>query len=250
MALIPLDMLQRMNQPNNTNTNLTALKNPSQDQLVKTLGEMSTVLRDNNLPDDVKSSRFNEKIKDFTIYADKITTPAVAPPTTITPKTKPSHQTFHSLPKSFQQPASILLTELAKFPQRVQWDDTTNELTIDGKRMVGSNLVDLVGDVLRNRKTASPPMYSDAFLQLLADVNVPEEFIRNKSRLAQFRSLKGFNNNTSWYNSTPTIVDDAEEYEIRKPNRKLEMLNERREKSARIKKRKLQKKQIYKWKNV
>ena len=106
-----------------------------------------------------------------------------------------------------------MLTELEKYQQRVQWDDNTNELTIDGKRMVGSNLVDLVGDILRNRKTVSPPMYSDAFLQLLADVNVPEEFIRNKSRLAQFRSLKGFDN-TSWYNSTPTIVDGIEDYEI------------------------------------
>ena len=66
----------------------------------------------------------------------------------------------------------------------------------------------------------------------------------------QFRSLKGFNNNTSWYNSTPAIADDVEEYEIHKPNRKLEMLKERREKSARIKKRKLQKKQVYKWQNV
>lgn len=236
-------MLQRMNQPNNTNTNLSALKNPSQDQLVKTLGEMSTVLHDNNLPDDVKSSRFNEKIKDFTIYADKIVAPTITQPT-IASKTKSSHQTFHSLPKSFQQPASILLTELAEFPQRVQWDDTTNELTIDGKRMVGSNLVDLVGDVLRNRKTASPPMYSDAFLQLLADVNVPEEFIRNKLRLAKFRSFKGFNN------STLAIADNVEEYEIHKPNRKLEMLKERREKSARIKKRNLQKKQVYKWQKV
>ena len=162
----------------------------------------------------------------------------------------PSHQTFRSLPKTFQQPASILLSELEKFPQRVQWDDTTNELIINGKRMVGSNLVDLVGDVLRNRKTVSPPMHSDAFLQLLADVNVPEEFIRNKSRLAQFRSLKGFNN-TSWYNSTPTIVDDdihnTFDYEIRKPTRKLEILKRRREESLKGKVKKSKTLHGYQW---
>ena len=55
-------------------------------------------------------------------------------------------------------------------------DDTTNELIINGKRRVGSNLVDLVGDVLRNQKTVSPPMHSDAFLQFVAE--------------AQFRLLK------------------------------------------------------------
>mgnify|MGYP002808578430 FL=1 len=224
MALIPLDMLHRINKPD-----LSQLKNPTQDQLVKTVGEMSNVLHDNSLPDDIKSSRFNEKIRDFTIYADKITTPAT------TPITKhPAHQTFHSLPKTFQQPANILLSELQKHPERVQWDN--NELTIDGKRMVGSNLVDLVGDVLRNRKTVSAPMYSDDFLQLLADMNVPEELIRNKYRLAKFRSLKG--------NSLSTPPLPA-------LSRKLDILKQRREKSARIRKSKLQKKtQAYKWANV
>ena len=98
MALIPLDMLHRINKPD-----LSKLKNPTQDQLVKTVSEMSNVLHDNSLPDDIKSSRFNEKIKDFTIYADKIT----SGPTAFITK-KPTHQTIHSLPKTFQQPANIL----------------------------------------------------------------------------------------------------------------------------------------------
>ena len=184
MALIPLDMLQRLNKPD-----LTPIKNPSQDQLVKTMEQMSNVLNDNSIPDDIKSSRYNEKIKDFTVYADKVTSGNVRTPSYST--TEPTeNKMFYSLPKTFQQPANILLKELEKFPERVQWDNNTNELTIDGKRMVGSNIIDLVGDVMRNRKTVSPLMYSDAFLQLLADVNVPEEFIRNKSRLTQFRSLK------------------------------------------------------------
>ena len=220
MALVPLDMLHRMNKPD-----LTQLKNPNQDQLVKTLGEMNNVLHDEHLPDDIKSSRFNEKIKDFTIYADKMTTPtAVA---TATTKKPVHHQTFSSLPKTFQQPANILLTELEKYPNRVQW--TNNELTVDGKRLVGSNLVDLVGDVLRNRKTASSPPYVDNFLQLLADLNVPEEFIRNKNRLATFRTLKTLNE--------PIL------------SRKLEILKQRREKST---KSKIKKKtsHAYKWKNL
>ena len=184
MALVPLDMLHRIGNPN-----LTALKNPNQDQLIKTLDGMSNVLHDTSLPEDVKSSRFNEKIKDFTIYADKISTPTAVAAAPLTKRI--AHQTFQSLPKTYQKTADILLSELQKYPSRVQWDN--NELTIDGKRMEGSNLVDLVGDVLRNRKTISAPLYSDEFLQLLADLNVPEELVGNKSRLAQLRSLKQFN---------------------------------------------------------
>lgn len=231
MALIPLDMLHRLNKPD-----LTPIKNPTQDQLVKTMGEMSNVLHNNSLPDDIKSSRFNEKIKDFTVYADKITTPAVT--ATVISK-NPAHQTFYSLPKTFQQPANVLLNELEKYPERVQWDN--NELTIDGKKMVGSNLIDLVGDVLRNRKTVSAPIYSDVFLKLLADINIPEELIRNKSRVAQFRSLKGFNN------STPPLFDFQPT-----TSRKLDIEKRRQTKSTKSKKSKLQKRthQTYKWMNV
>ena len=113
----------------------------------------------------------------------------------------------------------------------MQWDSITNELTIDGKKMVGSNLIDLVGDVLRNRKTVSAPMYSDVFLKFLADINLPEELIRNKSRVAQFRSLKGFNN------STPPLFDFQPI-----TSRKFDIEKQRQNKSTKIKKSKLQKK--------
>ena len=239
MALIPLDMLHRLNKPD-----LTLIKNPAQDQLVKTMGEMSNVLHDNSLPDDIKSSRYNEKIKDFTVYADRITSGNVPPPPIHPTKVSPVNQKFYSLPKSFQQPANVLLKELEKYPDRVQWNDHTNELTIDGKQLVGSNLIDLVGDVLRNRKTVPPPMHSDTFLQILADMNIPEELIRNKSRVAPYRAHKRFDN------STTSSIDFQ-------PSPKFDIEKERREKLAKIRKIKLQKKlqlsnlkRMYKWKNV
>ena len=52
MALIPFDMLQQCkNQPN-----LTPLTNPNQNQLVKTMDQMQTILNDNTLPENVKSN--------------------------------------------------------------------------------------------------------------------------------------------------------------------------------------------------
>ena len=96
--------------------------------------------------------------------------------------------------------------------------------------MADSNLIDLVGDVLRNRKSVSSPMYSDALLQLLVDLNVPEDFIRNKNRLAQFRSLKTFNE--------PIL------------SRKLDILKRRREKSMKSKVKKSKSLQAYRWSKV
>ena len=62
MALIPLDMLQQIKQPN-----LTSLKNPNQNQLVKTMERMTTLLNDNSLPEDIKSNRVSETLKDYSV---------------------------------------------------------------------------------------------------------------------------------------------------------------------------------------
>ena len=67
MALIPLDMLQQLKK-----TNLPPLKNPNQNQLVKTMNQMEALLSDTSLPEDIKSNRVSETLKDFSIYADKM----------------------------------------------------------------------------------------------------------------------------------------------------------------------------------
>ena len=67
MALIPMDMLQQWKK-----TDLTPLKNPNQNQLVKTMDKMETLLHDNNLPEDIKANRVSDTLRDFTVYANKI----------------------------------------------------------------------------------------------------------------------------------------------------------------------------------
>ncbi len=58
------------------------------------------------------------------------------------------------------------------------------------QKLRGSNIVDLVGDVLRNRKTAKTPTHSEEFIKLLANLNVPEEFVKNRNRISSFRFHK------------------------------------------------------------
>ena len=65
------------------------------------MGEISNVLYDNSLPDDAKSSRFNEKINAFTVYVDKIISASS------TAKKPTVNQRFYRLPKTFQQPGNI-----------------------------------------------------------------------------------------------------------------------------------------------
>ena len=180
MALIPLDMLQQIKQPN-----LMPIKNPSQDKLLKTMGEMKNILDNDSIPEDVKSNRFNNHLKDYSVFADKFIPPIPHGTTTTSPI---QENVFRSLPKTFQGPAHVLMKELENFPNIINWD-TNKEVTIEGQKLKGSNIIDLIGDVLRNRKTL-PPVHSSTFLKMMADLNIPEEFIKNKGRISKFQSYK------------------------------------------------------------
>ena len=93
MALIPLDMLQQIKQPN-----LMPIKNPSQDKLIKTMDEMKNILDNDSIPKDIKSSRFNNQLKDFSVFVDKFI------PQSVPPAPAPIQENvFRSLPKTFQE---------------------------------------------------------------------------------------------------------------------------------------------------
>ncbi len=90
----------------------------------------------------------------------------------------------------YQPTAKFLLEELAKHPGVISFDPATYEVNIRGKRMRGSNITDLLGHVLRSRKSVRAPAHADSFLKLLADLNLPEELVRNKYQISRFRKYK------------------------------------------------------------
>ena len=53
----------------------------------------------------------------------------------------------------------------------------------------GSNITDLLSAVLPNRKNFSPA-YRDQFLKILSAFNTPDEFVKNKNLISQYRQMK------------------------------------------------------------
>ena len=175
MALIPIDMLKQKQ-------NLTPLTSPNKDQVVKKMDEVSSLLDDEHLPESLKVSRLNEKLNNYSVFADKLIEEDKI-------QDDDDDDLFNPLPKTFRQPAKVLMSKLKKHSKVIKWDPITNEVTLHGKVLRGSNILDLVGDVLRSRKS-TPPMHSDIFLKTLANLNMPEEFVKNKYRISKFRSYK------------------------------------------------------------
>ena len=245
MALIPIEMLQQIR----TKPDLTPLKNPNQDQLVKSMGKMDRILNDSSLPEDIKSNRVSQTQKDLSIYSNKIMNqqvgvpppPPPSPSKSVLPEQNPLFT--NSFPKTFQTPANHLLTTLKNNPGVISWNADTNEVTIDGRKLPGSNIIDLIGDVLRNRKSSNPPEHSDAFLRALAKLNVPEELVKNKSRIAKLRSYKRGGDDDDDDDDGGMMIMNAQERQVKKAKSILE----RKRKLFRTPPSKIARKKRYTW---
>src|SRR5436190_14425625 len=92
-----------------------------------------------------------------------------------------SNEVVDSVPKIAKRKAKLLLQRLEN-SDSIKWD-RRGEVTINGLTIPGSNIIDLVGDAVRARKTSNPLGWQ-MFTELLKEMNVPREFLGNPRRLA------------------------------------------------------------------
>ena len=82
-----------------------------------------------------------------------------------------------TLPKTLQEKGRQLLSRLSK----VAWNER-GELMHEGVPIPASNAVDLVHDLLRNRKTARDPVGWRQFAKQMRSANIPLELVGNDAR--------------------------------------------------------------------
>ena len=95
------------------------------------------------------------------------------------------------LPSSQKENAFKMLRLLrAHGADVVSWT-RTGDVSIHGERVHGTNLVDLVNDVLQSSRSSIKSMpQRENFLTALADASVPETLIKNKKALELYREIK------------------------------------------------------------
>ncbi|KAF4530050.1 hypothetical protein B566_EDAN018292 [Ephemera danica] len=82
------------------------------------------------------------------------------------------------VPKIYQNKAGLLLDRIQQ--SEIKWNER-GEITVHGIKVPGSNISDLVNDVLRKRKDSNPIGWQK-FSEELHRINVPQEFIGNPDR--------------------------------------------------------------------
>ena len=187
MTLVPIELMENMVK----NSTLAAIENPNKEHLKKTLDSIQNLNDDNQLPDAIKANRLANKLGEASVMVDKIN-PRTPLNIEQDATTKIAEYGIHAIPKSYQRSAKALINELKNYPDQISWNEKTNEIVVNGERLSGSNLLDLVGDVVRPRKKTQyySPLHSNKFLKLLTELNVAEEFVKNKASINKMRMYK------------------------------------------------------------
>ena len=182
MAIVPYKMLEEMNRWK-TEHRPQLPPNPDVVQTVSFQKDMESVLQRQDLSETEKVQQYGQALHKFQAAHEKALTPPVPteaplPPTTPAAQTTDEH-ILESVPPSSRRKAKLLLQMLRRHPD-VSYNEQ-GELQYLGKAVSGSNIIDLVNDVIRNRKSSEPQGWQ-VFSKALKDVNVPQEYVGNRKR--------------------------------------------------------------------
>ena len=199
-VVVPTELFDRLNsnQQDNKPTRLQSLD-----------GDMSSIMQTNSLSDYDKALMYQEALNKYLSFRkqnrgpvkldimDKLTS------NTTTPPGKPvvnnevlerevgagaskeggvSH-IVNSIPKTYQRKAGQILDIILQNSDVIGWNGN-NELVYNKETIKGSNISDLLYDVLKQRGKSLEPLGWGEFFKGLARINVPEYLIGNPSRRA------------------------------------------------------------------
>ena len=211
MILVPEMEFQRLKECDKNDTRsseiLNEVKRPDETELVRIYRDMENALNDSSIPAQEKQQRHVQAMNNFTLLRDRINNrvsePLIREKNGITEHEKGTdndndesgderHQILSDVvdlfPPTLKRTAQQLLQRLSRRRDIIDWDDK-GEVKIGGKIRPGSHIGDLVGDIIRTRKTVNP--LRRTFLNVLAEANIPDEFVRNKDALTEYRDIKG-----------------------------------------------------------
>lgn len=171
----------------------TALRNPEVgviDMTIKGLDDgLRSILDTPNIPGDQKVKLYSNYLQDYLVLQKKKSgiysrptpvTYAQPPPKEVDVDSSIEADVMLTVPKTLKRQAGVLVERIKRDPA-MGWTER-GELVLHGKKVDGTNVVDLVKDILSKRKGVEPRGWR-LFASHLADSNIPRDLVRNPDRL-------------------------------------------------------------------
>ena len=160
---------------------LEQIRQPETTDLIKKDAGLSEALRgatDSKESDYERYKIMEQRLGQF-LNARQIDASEQNPPLASSPRPSPmpDYSALQSLPKTFRSKAEMLLREWGKDPG-IAWDER-HRVTVDGKPVSGSNIIDLAGDAIRQRKLARRPHGFHILRERTKQLNLPRTLVSN-----------------------------------------------------------------------
>lgn len=148
--------------------------------------QMVDILNNKQYPADIKNQLFQQVLETYNITRDRIRQPVELEIQNFHPETtenRPADNILQGLlatiPKTIQGKAEALYNRIMS-SKRLTVSDK-GEVLIDDQVIRGSNVIDLINDLSRKRKTRPPLGYKE-LAQVLNAENIPRELVGNPDR--------------------------------------------------------------------
>lgn len=173
MMLVEPSVLERLN---NINQN--------QPDVINHLdSEMKKILDVKNISDNEKWTLYNQALQKYLNFM-KSTREPIKIPLIEYDQNKKAYQFGQNilapLPKQLQPKAQALLNILSN--KGITWNEMGN-VAYDGNIIVGSNIIDLITDLMKSSKSTTEPVGWKNFADILYQINVPRALVVNTKRL-------------------------------------------------------------------
>lgn len=166
MNLVDSKMLEQMRIP----------VNPLHRTLNTLDSDMQSILQRRDMSDEEKVQAYNQILQRYLEYQKTDLKPSQTFIDTHKPKIDVEGEVIRTVPKTMRSKAANLLERIKENPD-TSWNER-GEFVYRGQPVVGSNIVDLVNDMLRFRKTFNPHGRYD-FARALRHSHVPQELVGN-----------------------------------------------------------------------
>ena len=169
MHLVDPKMLQQMSIP----------ANPVHRTIATLDQDMQAVLDRQDLSDDDKVRHYNQILQRYLEYHDRLKSTAAPSSLRDATSNNMEQEVLTLVPDKWKHKAHTIL-ERIKHQPNMSWNER-GEFVYNGEVVKGSNIADLVNDVVRHRKTFHPHGWQE-FARALRQGNVPQDLIGNRKR--------------------------------------------------------------------
>ena len=140
--------------------------------------EMRAILERNDVSDEEKVRLYNQVLQRYLEYHDHLRTGLVTKTNQTVPKAM-QEEVLHTVPKTMRRKAESILERINRNPN-MGWNER-GEFVFNDKVVRGSNIVDLVNDLIRHRKSFQPHGWEE-FARALRQSNIPQDLVGNRNR--------------------------------------------------------------------